>query len=58
MAEEMCEPPEMTEFRELVKPLVEYLQKNYDPYHYIMISYNHADLVSLKMGVPFEDPRD
>lgn len=58
MAETVCEPPEMTKFKELVKPLVEYLQENYDPYHYIMISCDHAELVKGQIGVPFEIPED
>lgn len=49
---------EMTKFKELVKPLVEYLQENYDPHHYIVISCNHAELVKGQMGIPFEVPND
>lgn len=54
----MCEPPEMTKFKELVKPLVEYLQENYSPHHSIIINCDYAELVMGQMGTPFKIPNN
>ena len=45
---------EVEEFRELVKPLVEYLRKNYNPYCKIIVECDHAEIVKGELGVPFE----
>ena len=45
---------EVTEFRELVKPLVEYLRKNYNPHCKIIVECDHAEIVKGELGVPFE----
>ena len=48
------EPKEITEFRELVKPLVEYLRKNCNPHCKIIVECDRAELVKGELGVPFE----
>lgn len=45
---------EIEEFRELVKPLVEYLRKNYNPYCKIIVECDRAEIVKGELGVPFE----
>ena len=48
------EPKEIEEFRELVRPLVEYLRKNYNPHCKIIVECDHAEIVKGELGVPFE----
>lgn len=52
------EPKEITEFRELVKPLIEYLRKNYNPHCKIIVECDHAEIVKGELGVPFEIEND
>lgn len=47
------EPKEITEFRELVKPLVEYLRKNYNPHCKIIIECDHVEIMKSELGVLF-----
>ena len=42
------------EFKELAKPLNEWLQKNGHPNMRIIISFDGAEVVEGKLGVPFE----
>jgi galactose-1-phosphate uridylyltransferase len=42
------------EFKELCKPLNEWLQKNYHPHTRIIIENDHAEIVEGVMGIPFE----
>ena len=50
----MPENEKMREFEELVKPLNEWLQKNYTPHHQIIIRNDGAEIVQGVMGVPFK----
>ncbi len=43
----------MNEFRELAKPLVEWLRKNYHPHATIIIGYDFAEVLEGKQGEPF-----
>ena len=52
------EPKEIEEFRELIRPLVEYLRKNHNPHCKIIVEYDGAKLVKGELGVPFEIPED
>ncbi len=42
------------EFKELAKPLNEWLQKNFPPHSRIIIEYDNAEVVSGDIVVPFE----
>jgi hypothetical protein len=42
------------EFKELAKPLNEWLQKNGHPNMIIIISFDGAEVVEGKLGVPFQ----
>jgi hypothetical protein len=42
------------EFKELCKPLNEWLQKNYHPHTRIIIENDNAEIVEGIMGIPFE----
>jgi len=44
----------MSEFKELCKPLNDWLQKNYNPMTKIIIETDHAEVVEGVMGVPFK----
>lgn len=45
--------PTMNEFRELAKPLVEWLRNNYHPHATIIIGYDFAEVLEGKQGEPF-----
>ena len=42
------------EFRELAKPMVEFLQKNFYPHARVIIDYTSAEIVEGIIGEPFE----
>jgi len=42
------------EFKELCKPLNDWLQKNYPPHTRIIIENDYAEIVEGIMGIPFE----
>lgn len=42
------------EFKELAKPLNEWLQKHYSPHSRIIIEYDNAEVVSGDMAVTFD----
>ena len=44
----------MKEFKDLCKPLNEWLQKNYHPHTIVIIENNGAQILEQKMGIPFE----
>lgn len=44
----------LEEFKELCKPLNDWLQKNYNPHTKIIIENGHAEIVEGLIGVPFE----
>lgn len=46
---------ELTEqFKELARPLNDWLQQNFSPHHRIIITFDGAELLQGQMGVPFE----
>lgn len=47
---------DMEEFKELCRPLVEYLQKKYHPHAWIIIEWDRATLTEDVRGVPFQVP--
>lgn len=42
------------EFKESAQPLVNFLNKYYDPHTRAIVDTSHAELLSGEMGVPFE----
>jgi hypothetical protein len=48
------EKEKIKEFEALVKPLNEWLQKNYTPHHQIIVRNDGAEVVQGVVGVPFE----
>lgn len=47
---------ELDEFKELCKPLIDYLHKNYIPHTSILITWDSAEIFESVMGTPFEVP--
>ena len=50
----MEEKDKADEFKELCRPLNEWLQKNYNPHTKIIIENDRAEVVISDMGVPFQ----
>ena len=46
----------LDEFEEVCRPVVEYIQKKYDPHTMIIIGWASAVLASEEMGTPYEVP--
>lgn len=46
---------QVKEFEELVKPLMEYLHKNFHPHAQIIINWDGAEVVEGKIGVPYAE---
>ena len=44
----------LEEFEKLVKPLVDYINDNYDPYTIIVVEFNKAEIKRVEICVPFE----
>lgn len=51
-----CTKKDLDEFREAVKPAVNWLQKNCSPHHKIIIEMNGAELVGGEMAFSVEVP--
>jgi len=52
---EAKKPTEFTEFEKAVRPLMKWVAENYDPHTKILISYDKAEILQEKMGLPTED---
>ena len=44
------------EFKEVCRPVVEYIQKNYTPHTRVIIDWASAILLSEEMGTPYQVP--
>jgi hypothetical protein len=52
---ETKKPIEFEEFEKAVRPLMKWVAENYDPHTKILISYDKAEILQEKMGLPTED---
>jgi len=46
---------EFKEFEKAVRPLMKWLAENYDPHVKIIVSYDKAELLQEKLGLPTND---